>query len=147
MKTIVATQTIARKTISRRNAIIFAWLLFVGVLVYCVSLALVTRAHNAKMLAPKAAVAVAFGAGTQAGQLKLGPVQVVRFALYDVGIYPHEAQVRKGLVGISFEDLSGGASDVVVTRETGAVSATTQLIASMISTPGCSPGSKTETGL
>jgi hypothetical protein len=51
-------------------------------------------------------------------------VQVVRFALYDVGIYPYEAHVEKGLIGILFEDLSGGASEVVVTRETGAAPAT-----------------------
>ena len=49
-----------------------------------------------------------------------GPVQVVRFALYDVGIYPHEVHANKGLVAITFEDLSGGASDLVVERDTGA---------------------------
>jgi hypothetical protein len=63
------------------------------------------------------------GTVTPAGESKQGPVQVVRFALYDVGIYPAEAYAEKGLVGIVFEDLSGGDSEVVVTRETGAAPA------------------------
>jgi hypothetical protein len=49
-----------------------------------------------------------------------GRVQVVRFALYDVGIYPREAHAGQGLVALSFEDLSGGSSELVIDRETGA---------------------------
>jgi hypothetical protein len=45
-----------------------------------------------------------------------GPVQVVRFTLYDAGIYPRQARVDKGLVAITIEDLSGGTSGVVVER-------------------------------
>lgn len=48
-----------------------------------------------------------------------GPVQVVRFALYDVGIYPREAHVAKGLVAVSIEDLSGGSTGLEIERETG----------------------------
>jgi hypothetical protein len=48
-----------------------------------------------------------------------GPVQVVRFALYDVGIYPREAHVAKGIVAVSIEDLSGGAVGLEIERETG----------------------------
>jgi hypothetical protein len=48
-----------------------------------------------------------------------GPVQVVRFTLYDVGIYPSEVHARKGLVAISIEDYSGGTSGLVVDRLTG----------------------------
>ena len=50
---------------------------------------------------------------------KHGPVQVVRFTLYDAGIYPREAQVQKGLVAIMIEDLSGGTSGLVVQRVNG----------------------------
>lgn len=46
-----------------------------------------------------------------------GPVQVVRFTLYDVGIVPREARARAGLVAISIEDLSGGSAGLVLTRD------------------------------
>ena len=45
-----------------------------------------------------------------------GPVQTVRFTLYDVGIYPRQARARTGLVAIAIEDLSGGTSGVVVMK-------------------------------
>ena len=60
---------------------------------------------------PKPSVAVQSGPGAP------GPVEVVRFTLYDVGIYPHEAHVGKGLVAITIEDLSGGSSGLVVERQ------------------------------
>src|SRR5258706_3179129 len=48
-----------------------------------------------------------------------GPVQVVRFTLYDAGICPRQARVEKGLVAITIEDLSGGTSGLVVQRVSG----------------------------
>src|SRR5215471_12470847 len=57
-------------------------------------------------------------AAPQAGPAH-GPVQVVRFALYDVGIYPHEAHVGKGLIAITTEDLSGGSPGVIVEQAVG----------------------------
>ncbi len=50
---------------------------------------------------------------------KHGPVQVVRFTLYDAGIYPRQIRVQKGLVAITIEDLSGGTSGLVVQRVNG----------------------------
>src|SRR2546430_12780747 len=50
---------------------------------------------------------------------KHGPVQVVRFTLYDAGIYPRQARVEKGLVAITIEDFSGGTSGLVVQRLNG----------------------------
>jgi hypothetical protein len=47
------------------------------------------------------------------------PVQVVRFTLYDVGIYPREAVVNKGLIAILIEDLSGGSQGLALVREKG----------------------------
>lgn len=47
---------------------------------------------------------------------RVGPVRVVRFTLYDVGIYPHEARVQPGLVTISIEDVSGASSGLIVER-------------------------------
>jgi len=45
-----------------------------------------------------------------------GPVQVVRFALYDLGIYPQEARAKPGLVTIAIEDLSGDSSGLSIER-------------------------------
>src|SRR5438128_11090177 len=50
---------------------------------------------------------------------KHGPVQVVRFTLYDAGIYPRQIRVQKGLVAVTIEDLPGGTSGLVVQRVNG----------------------------
>jgi len=47
------------------------------------------------------------------------PLQVVRFTLYDIGIYPREAVADKGVIAISIEDLSGGSEGLMLERETG----------------------------
>jgi hypothetical protein len=47
------------------------------------------------------------------------PLQVVKFTLYDVGIYPREAHAEEGLLWIIIEDYSGGTTGLVVERETG----------------------------
>jgi len=56
---------------------------------------------------------------TSAAAAKNGPVQVVRFTLYDAGIYPRQARVEKGLVAVTIEDFSGGTSGLVVQRLNG----------------------------
>lgn len=43
-------------------------------------------------------------------------VQIVRFTLYDVGIYPQEVRASPGRITISLEDLSGSSSGVIVSR-------------------------------
>ena len=43
-----------------------------------------------------------------------GPAQVVRFTVYDAGIFPHDARVRPGSVVIRAEDLSGTANAFIV---------------------------------
>lgn len=48
-----------------------------------------------------------------------GPIQVARFTLYDLGIFPHELRVSNGLIAITIEDLAGGTSVVLLDRETG----------------------------
>ena len=45
-----------------------------------------------------------------------GPVQVVRFTLYDIGIYPQEARAKQGMVTISIEDLSGNSPGLIIER-------------------------------
>jgi hypothetical protein len=49
------------------------------------------------------------------------PLQVVRFTLYDKGIYPRDAIADKGVIAISIEDLSGGSEGLMLERETGGV--------------------------
>ncbi|MEK6303427.1 MAG: hypothetical protein AABO41_22180 [Acidobacteriota bacterium] len=100
--------------------------LTLGLIVSCSAAALVSRATNQPMPEPSRRAATNMTAPAPAASVgqglpgQRGPVQVVRFALYDVGIYPREAHAAKGLVALSFEDLSGGSSYLVIERETGA---------------------------
>ena len=43
-------------------------------------------------------------------------VQVVRFTLYDTGIYPQEARANPGPVTISIEDLTGSSDGLLIQR-------------------------------
>ena len=43
-------------------------------------------------------------------------VQVVRFTLYDTGIYPHEARANPGSVTIAIEDLTGSSDGLLIQR-------------------------------
>ena len=43
-----------------------------------------------------------------------GPAQVVRFTVYDAGIFPREARARPGSVVIRAEDLSGHVTGLLV---------------------------------
>jgi hypothetical protein len=51
---------------------------------------------------------------SQSAVFQRGRVQVVRFTLYDAGIYPQEIRASQGLVTISIEDLTGSSSGVFV---------------------------------
>ncbi len=55
----------------------------------------------------------------QPGVIPHGPVRVVRFTLYDAGIYPREVRVAAGVVTITIEDFSGGTAGLVVAPEIG----------------------------
>jgi hypothetical protein len=46
-----------------------------------------------------------------------GPAQIVRFTVYDVGIFPSEARASAGLVALHLEDMSGDAAGLVVMSE------------------------------
>jgi hypothetical protein len=50
-----------------------------------------------------------------------GPVQNVRFTLYDAGIYPRETRIKKGLVAIAIEDRTGQTAGLMIQRENGGV--------------------------
>jgi len=68
---------------------------------------------------PQAGAVKALTSAMPQGLQRHGPVEVVRFTLYDAGIYPREARVEKGLVAITIEDFSGGTSGLVVQRVNG----------------------------
>ncbi|MGI8835345.1 MAG: hypothetical protein ACR2H4_01760 [Pyrinomonadaceae bacterium] len=53
------------------------------------------------------------------GRQPLGPVQVVRFTVYDAGIYPREARVNAGRVAVLLVDYSGGTNGLIIEREIG----------------------------
>ena len=46
-----------------------------------------------------------------------GPAQVVRFTVYDAGVFPREAYVRPGSVVIRAEDLSGEVTTMLIRSE------------------------------
>jgi hypothetical protein len=47
----------------------------------------------------------------------VGPAQIVRFTVYDAGIFPREARASAGLVALQLEDMSGGSAELVVANE------------------------------
>ena len=47
---------------------------------------------------------------------KPGRVQVVRFTLYDAGIFPQEARANPGPVTLAIEDLTGSSAGVFIER-------------------------------
>ncbi len=46
-----------------------------------------------------------------------GPAQIVRFTVYDAGIFPSEAHAGAGLVALHIEDMSRGSAGLVVASE------------------------------
>ena len=48
-----------------------------------------------------------------------GPVQNIRFTLYDAGIFPQQQHARPGNVSINLEDRTHQSTGLVVQRETG----------------------------
>lgn len=48
-----------------------------------------------------------------------GPVQMVRFVLFERGIYPREVTVAKGLVNVALEDKTNSTAGLVIEQVTG----------------------------
>jgi hypothetical protein len=59
-----------------------------------------------------------------------GPAQMVRFTVYDAGIFPREAHAGPGLVALYFEDMSGDSAGLVVASES------LQTVAQVVRSPG-----------
>ena len=92
--------------------------LIVIALVCCSVLTFVSWARNGPQPAtPK--TSVIFAPSPRAAQAaSREPARFVKFNLFDLGIYPREVHVQKGLLAINIEDYSGGSTGLVVTRET-----------------------------
>jgi hypothetical protein len=77
--------------------------------------------HGPKDLAPRnALLAVPLETETSPapqGTPVRGAAQMVRFTVYDAGIFPSEARVRAGVVAIYVEDVSGSSTGLVVQRD------------------------------
>jgi hypothetical protein len=97
--------------------------LTLGLIVSCLAIAFVSRAHNQPVSEVVGPVSTPVGApspSTTTAQTKPHElVTTVRFNLYDLGILPREVHVQKGLLAINIEDYSGGTTGLVVERETG----------------------------
>jgi hypothetical protein len=108
------TSSAITRTFNRRLALV------VGLMVCCAAFAV--RAHNGwKSESPPinrpAASQPTSAAVAQATPKE--PARVVKFQLFEDGIYPREVHVDKGLLAINIEDYSGGTAGLVVERETG----------------------------
>lgn len=67
----------------------------------------------------RAAFNRAAAAPAPAASLNNDPPRVVRFSVYDAGVYPREASVEHGRVVLVMEDNTGGEASLVVEREEG----------------------------
>lgn len=98
--------------------------LILGLIVACSAAAWVSRAQNEPAAEPSHFSSKA-AAGTAPSTMAAPAtprnlVTTIKFSLFDVGIYPREVHVDKGLIAITIEDYSGGSTGVIVDRETGA---------------------------
>ena len=57
---------------------------------------------------------------TNSFQSARGPIQNVRFTVYDAGIYPHQLRAKPGIVAIVLEDHTRRRPGLVIERETAA---------------------------
>jgi len=89
------------------------------IVLFLITVVLVARILKPRAAKRKEATPTSARETLAAPAAKHGPVQVVRFTLYDAGIYPRQIRVQKGLVAITIEDLSGGTSGLVVQRVNG----------------------------
>lgn len=92
------------------------WLIIVGIGAIAAVVGL-TIARAIK-LNPAAPVALASQSPTTRG-----PVQNIRFTLYDAGIFPQQQHARPGNVSINLEDRTHQSTGLVIQRETGGVAA------------------------
>jgi hypothetical protein len=103
------------------------WLLSAVVALSCGSIAFVVRAYNTSSPESRASTVSVLpklpAARPTSPAVVLSRarelVTTVRFNLFDLGIYPREVHVKKGLLAITIEDYSGGTTGVVVEREAG----------------------------
>jgi hypothetical protein len=107
--------------IFRQRAILFTFVTLMG----CAGVAIAVSAYNRNTntteipVAREALVAKPASISTPLQSKISGPIEVARFAIYDVGIYPPAATVKAGNIGIIIEDYSGGTAGLVVENVTG----------------------------
>ena len=88
------------------------WLVIVGIGVIAAVVGLtIARAIKLKPAAP-----VALASQSPAPR---GPVQNIRFTLYDAGIFPQQQHAKPGNVSINLEDRTRQSTGLVVQRESG----------------------------
>jgi hypothetical protein len=91
------------------------------ILACCTSVVFAARAHKEAESESPDSNGVTAGARPASSPATLQgkkPVKVVRFSLYDVGIYPREVHVDQGQIALLIEDYWGSRAGVVVERET-----------------------------
>jgi hypothetical protein len=105
----------------RRRALVF----ITAALICCAAIAMGVRAYHRNAssaeisLAKEGLVTQPAAISTPMQSQITGPIQVVQFAIYDVGIYPGEVTLQAGNVGIIIEDFSGETSGLLVEQVAG----------------------------
>jgi len=95
------------------------WALAAALLLGCAGLA--ARANSGlkgELLNHTSHLAAQPSASTQQGATAKA-ARVVKFSLFEGGVYPREVHVDSGPIAIAIEDYSGGAMGLVVEREAG----------------------------
>ena len=88
-----------------------------GALVCFSALTLISSASNRpEPVQPKASAALA-SSPSVAQAIKHQPSRLVKFSLFEDGIYPREVHIQQGLIAITIEDYSGSSPGLVVERE------------------------------
>lgn len=114
---VCATNMISRLR-NRRAALVLALILCCACLVVGAHSGLGTGGRRSK--APSAPPISPIAALSNPPQTtKRESARVVKFSLFEAGIYPREVHVDKGLIAITIEDYSGGTAGLVIERQTG----------------------------
>lgn len=100
-----------------RSKIVALEVLCVIAIIGCTLVVLGDGSDNA-VISPTNPHSISGSGGVSAAQREHGPVEAVRFALYDAGILPRERRVSQGRIVISLVDYTGGTGGLIVERMT-----------------------------
>ncbi len=94
------------------------WFALVGVTISSVATIAVIAGRGTSELREERVAAPEISVAAQR-RSETGPVQMIRFVVFETGIYPRELTIGKGLVNFALEDRTHSAAALVVERVEG----------------------------